>query len=70
MPANGWRGGKAPPTLELAQPVRNYALAIATKDRKDDVRLSTALHKLTEEDRALIWEQDEALHETRLKGDQ
>ena len=30
---------------------RNYALAIATKDRKDDVRLSTALHKLTEEDR-------------------
>jgi elongation factor G len=32
------------------------------------VRLSTALHKLTEEDRALIWEQDETMHETRLKG--
>ena len=61
-------GGKAPPTPEVAQPVRNYALAIATKDRKDDVRLSTALHKLTEEDRALIWEQDETMHETRLKG--
>jgi elongation factor G len=60
--------GKAPPTPEVAQPVRNYALAIATKDRKDDVRLSTALHKLTEEDRALIWEQDEAMHETRLRG--
>jgi elongation factor G len=60
--------GKAPPTPEVAQPVRNYALAIATKDRKDDVRLSTALHKLTEEDRALIWEQDETMHETRLKG--
>jgi len=61
-------GGKAPPTPEVAHPVRNYALAIATKDRKDDVRLSTALHKLTEEDRALIWEQDEEMHETRLKG--
>lgn len=60
--------GKAPPAPDIAQPARNYALAISTKDRKDDVRLSTALHKLTEEDRALIWEQDEAMHETRLKG--
>jgi elongation factor G len=60
--------GKAPPTPDIAQPVRNYALAIATRDRKDDVRLSTALHKLTEEDRALIWEQDETMHETRLRG--
>ena len=60
--------GKAPPTPDIAVPTRNFALAIATKDRKDDVRLSTALHKLTEEDRALEWEQDEALHETRLKG--
>ena len=48
--------------------MRNYALAISTKDRKDDVRLSTALHKLTEEDAALHWEQDEAMHETRLRG--
>jgi elongation factor G len=61
-------GGKAPPTPEVAQPTRNFSLAIATKDRKDDVRLSTALHKLIEEDRALLWEQDEAMHETRLKG--
>ncbi|HKR25383.1 MAG TPA: elongation factor G, partial [Allosphingosinicella sp.] len=60
--------GKPPASPEVAQPTRNYALAIATKDRKDDVRLSTALHKLTEEDRALLWEQDEAMHETRLKG--
>jgi elongation factor G len=60
--------GKPPPALEVPPPTRNYALAIATKDRKDDVRLSTALHKLTEEDRALKWEQDEAMHETRLKG--
>ena len=60
--------GKPPPAPEVGEPARNYALAIATRDRKDDVRLSTALHKLTEEDRALLWEQDEALHETRLRG--
>ncbi len=60
--------GKPPAAPDVAQPTRNYALAIATKDRKDDVRLSTALHKLTEEDRALKWEQDEAMHETRLRG--
>ena len=46
-------GGQGAAAPEVAQPTRNYALAIATKDRKDDVRLSTALHKLTEEDRAL-----------------
>jgi elongation factor G len=58
-------GGKAP---ALALPASNYALAITTQDRKDDVRLSTALQKLCEEDASLSWEQDEALHETRLKG--
>ncbi|HEX4737049.1 MAG TPA: elongation factor G [Allosphingosinicella sp.] len=65
--AGQWLGGsgKAP---ELALPASNYALAITTQDRKDDVRLSTALQKLCEEDPSLTWEQDEALHETRLKG--
>ncbi|HEX8216753.1 MAG TPA: elongation factor G [Allosphingosinicella sp.] len=56
----------AKPDIEL--PAANYVLAISTKDRKDDVRLSTALHKLVEEDPMLEWEQDEALHETRLRG--
>lgn len=56
----------AAPAIEL--PARNYGLAITTRDRKDDVRLSTALHKLVEEDLSLAWEQDEAHHETRLKG--
>jgi elongation factor G len=60
--------GKAPAPLEVGKPVQNFALAIATKDHKDDVRLSTALHKLTEEDAALNWEQDEVMHETRLRG--
>ena len=49
-------------------PETNAALAIVTRDRKDDVRLSMALNKLTEEDPALRWGQDELLHETLLKG--
>jgi elongation factor G len=58
-------GGNRP---EIARSASNYALAISTRDRKDDVRLSTALQKLCEEDPSLHWEQDEALHETRLRG--
>ena len=60
--------GKPAPSPEVELPASNYVLAIATRDRKDDVRLSTALHKLVEEDPSLHWEQDEALHETRLSG--
>jgi len=60
--------GAAPARLAVEMPAANYALAIVTRDRKDDVRLSTALHKLVEEDPSLHWEQDEALHQTRLKG--
>ncbi|MDB5721906.1 MAG: elongation factor [Alphaproteobacteria bacterium] len=65
--AGQWIGGtgRAP---QVNRPACNYALAITTQDRKDDVRLSTALQKLCEEDPSLSWEQDEALHETRLRG--
>ena len=52
----------------IAYPARNSALAITTRDRKDDVKLSTALHRLCEEDPALEWIQDDASHETILKG--
>ncbi len=52
----------------LSRPAANAAVAIVTKDRKDDVRLSTALQKLIEEDPSLAWEQDDALHETLLRG--
>ncbi len=65
--AGEWLGAGGP-TPDVPKSPRNYALAITTKDRKDEVRLSTALHKLTEEDAALTWEQDEAMHETRLRG--
>ncbi len=52
----------------IDRPAQNAAIAIATKDRKDDVRLSTALHKLVEEDPGLAWGQEAETHETLLRG--
>jgi elongation factor G len=52
----------------IERPALNAAVAISTKDRKDDVRLSTALHKLVEEDPGLEWGQDDATHEMLLRG--
>ena len=45
-----------------------YQLAIATKDRKDDVRLSGALQKLAEEDAGLTVLHDPLTHEILLQG--
>ena len=50
------------------RPATNCAVAIAAKDHKDEVRLSTALNRLAEEDHALHWSQDEASRETLLHG--
>lgn len=61
---NGARFGE----LTVSYPARNAAIAITTRDRKDDVKLSTALHRLCEEDPALEWTQDDASHETILRG--
>ncbi|MGB7655808.1 MAG: elongation factor G, partial [Novosphingobium sp.] len=55
-------------TALITYPPRNAALAITTRDRKDDVKLSTALHRLCEEDPALEWIQDDSSHETILRG--
>lgn len=63
----GRKGGTGGELL-VEYPARNAALAITTRDRKDDVKLSTALHRLCEEDPALEWIQDEASHETILRG--
>ena len=49
-------------------PVANSALSIAVKDHKDEVRLSTALNKLVEEDPGLSWDTIEESHETLLHG--
>jgi elongation factor G len=56
----------APPFPEPPAPV--YWLAIATKDRKDDVKLSAALHKLVEEDPSLRVEHDVETGDTLLEG--
>ena len=60
--------GAAPPPVEVQYPSRNCAFAIEPADRKDDVKLSGALHRILEEDPALILEQDEGAHEMRLRG--
>jgi elongation factor G len=51
------------PFPQITPPV--YALAVATTDRKDDVKLSGALHKLAEEDPTLLITQE---NETVLHG--
>jgi elongation factor G len=45
-----------------------YQVAIATKDRKDDVRLSGALQKLVDEDAGLNVVHDQTTHEILLQG--
>jgi elongation factor G len=58
--------GGQPEALPFPQPAPPvYAMAIATTDRKDDVKLSGALHKLAEEDPSLFVTQD---GETVLHG--
>lgn len=64
----GLKGARCAEPVAISYPARNAALAITTRDRKDDVKLSTALHRLCEEDPALEWQQDEASHETILRG--
>ena len=67
--AGDWLGsGTLPPPIEVDMPARNFAVAIEPADRKDDVKLSSAIHRLVEEDNALIVEHDEANHELRLRG--
>jgi elongation factor G len=67
--AGQWLGaGKLPPTVEIEYPARNCAIAIEPADRKDDVKLSGALQRLTEEDAGLVVEHDDANHEIRLRG--
>ena len=61
--------GATPEPLPFPQPSAPvYALAIATTDRKDDVKLSGALQKLAEEDASLIVTQNQETGETVLHG--
>jgi elongation factor G len=60
--------GTLPPPIDIEYPSRNCAFAIEPAARKDDVKLSGALHRLSEEDSALVVEHDEENHEIRLRG--
>ena len=64
----GIAGAKPSPRAAPTPRTANSALSISVKDHKDEVRLSTALNKLTEEDRGLSWETSDAAHETLLRG--
>lgn len=63
---NGNNKSKDLPKADKLAPV--YALAIAPENRKDEVKLSSALGKLLEEDPSLNWEQHGDTHEVILWG--
>jgi elongation factor G len=54
------------PKAEQLEPV--YALAITPEKRNDEVKLSSAISKLLEEDSSLAWEQHGDTHEVILWG--
>ncbi len=60
--------GASPLSIDLPHMARNTALAIEPADRKDDVRMASALARLVEEDEALSVEHDDHAHELRLRG--
>jgi elongation factor G len=61
-------GPKQTAAIKPAKRFPVYQLAIATKDRKDDVRLSGALQKLVDEDSGLTVLHDQTTHEILLQG--
>lgn len=61
--------GKDTPQLPFpAPPPPVHALAVATEDRKDDVRLTAALAKLLEEDPSLSVRQDAEMGQIMIEG--
>ena len=64
----GIGGARPSQPTSREQRTANAALSISVRDHKDEVRLSTALNKLTEEDRGLSWETIDGTHETLLRG--
>lgn len=69
LQAGDWAGaGRLPSPLDVPLPSRNVRVCIEPADRKDDVKLSGALHKLAEEDPTLHVEHDEEDHSLVLSG--
>jgi elongation factor G len=62
--------GKTRPNaiVSVAPPEPVYAVSIRVKDRKDDVRMTSALAKIVEEDPALVFETKADMGEMRLLG--
>jgi elongation factor G len=56
------------PKVAIEQLPEVYAIAIETTDRKDEVKLTAAIHKLQEEDPSLHFHQDAELQEMTLRG--
>ena len=56
------------PRVEIEELPVVYGFAIETTDRKDEVKLTAAIHKLQEEDPSLQFKQDADLHEMTLLG--
>ncbi|MBQ0820291.1 elongation factor G [Microvirga sp. HBU67558] len=67
---DAFAAGKARPDTIVSPvpPEPVYVLALKVKDRKDDVRLSSALAKITEEDPSLAVENRPEMGEIRLHG--
>ncbi len=62
--------GKTPPQelAPLVPPPPVISMVVASKEAKDDVKLSTALGRLAEEDPSLVVVQDADTAETRIEG--
>ncbi|MCM5551740.1 elongation factor G [Pleomorphomonas sp. NRK KF1] len=62
--------GKTPPKelVPLVPPSPVISMVVAPKEAKDDVKLSTALGRLAEEDPSLVVVQDADTAETRIEG--
>jgi len=60
------KGGGRRMRLEQLTPV--YRLAVVAQDRKDEVKLSSAIAKLREEDPSLLFEQNAETHDMILAG--
>ena len=60
--------GKPVQVAAIAPPAPVLAVAVVPKTQADDDKLATAIHRLQEEDPALVVDRDEETHQTILRG--
>jgi elongation factor G len=53
---------------KIAAPTPVHAIALAVKDRKDEMRLAAAMAKLVDEDPSLVYVHDQEMSEIKLHG--